>query len=1174
MDAVLKISIDSSAAEAGAKRVALMLENIKKEADRLGSGIKIDVDGSKARYGTNYVINGLKDVQKEAERTARSAKVVGDSFMRLRDLAMGLRGAMAVVGVGTGFSSMVSTIADFEQRMSNVKAVTQAGAEDMARMQKVARDLGATTKFSASEAAEGMVFLGQAGFDTSQIIQSMKPVLDLAAAGAMDLGRASEIAAAIMGGFKLQASDMTNIADTLAAAAASGALDLQDLGMAMKYVGPVASTLGVSLGDTAAAMVVLSNNGIKGEMAGTALRGVFASLIDPTKQAEKEIAALGITFDDLSPKSNTLSQIIDKLRKAGLDASMAFKLFGQEGAPAILSLVANNGELAKTSEEMKNVTDEASRMAKVMSDNLRGDFATLASAVQELTLQVGEGGLLGGLRSLTQTATGVVRVMAGMEDTLGDQAGYYIALTEAIKGLAAAFATIYVARTLAPMLSSMATAASAATASMTKMGVAARVAAVSMGLLRGAMAFLGGPIGVAITAIGAAIYYLSNRTKDAEKSQKVFNDRMEKLVGINAQLSTASGNRRVELETERQQVLKNADAEYALAEARLASLRAFQESGKKTIVDAIDSGAKRLDQALGFKGAGVNDTVDAASNLPGMGALGSVLGVTAGDMKLDTTNKQIDDTTAALASLADQRAKLREEAAKPIPALASSGGGAGAGVPPGGSGANPGIPIDEGELNRKVGAYKNATSEIINQTSKMAYVSQQVSGGDYAMEEAGMRYDLMEKAKEAGLYTSSEVENIKQVAAEYRRVSEEADNLRQSEEDKNNAISRSDEIWRSTLSPLEEYQIKLAELQDLHQQWIDTNGEVGISQSTLTAATKNLRDEINGTSYEGAIDQVQKYNDEVKKLLDLQQLYQDTNGELGLSPERAGDALGALADSMNSEGAAVFDETRTAAERYAIEIDKLNALHQLFIQTNGALGISQETLARGMELAAKKAAESGSELQRLASQYGDVGKQMENVAMGAALNLEDSLVDIAMGAKSAKEAFADFARSTAEMLMRTAIQMAIIRPLLMGLGAGFAGGGVMTPSGPMSLPMYAKGGVMSSLGDLPLKTYSAGGIADSPQVAIFGEGKMPEAYVPLPDGRRIPVKMEGGGGQGGGSGMSIVNNINVNMPQGAKQEDGDRFGQAIARQVEDAMNANLMKQQRPGGLLDPYGYGT
>lgn len=483
---------------------------------------------------------------------------------------------------------------------------------------------------------------------------------------------------------------------------------------------------------------------------------------------------------------------------------------------------------------------------------------------------------------------------------------------------------------------------------------------------------------------------------------------------------------------------------------------------------------------------------------------------------------------------------------------------------------------EEREAERRKKAFDNMLVNYSDEADALAYQNAQYGKTEQQLDMLTAQYELWNAAKEAGLGKDAATqESIRMISEGYAAAKQQARDLAEAEEEKNAAIQRSDEIWRSTLSPLDDYQIKLSELQDLHQQWIDTNGEVGISQSTLTAATKQLKDEINSTSYQAPIDQVKAYYDEVEKLLELQRLFEETNGELGLSPEQAGDALGALAESMNSEGAAVFDETRTAAERYAIEIAKLNDLHQLYIQTNGALGISQDTFNRALEMSAKRAAESGNSLQRLAAQYGDVGKQLEGVAMGAALNLEDSLVDIATGAKSAKEAFADFARSTAEMLMRTAIQMAIIRPLLMGMGGMFAGGGVMTSAGPMSLPTYAKGGVMTQFGDLPLKTYATGGVANSPQMAIFGEGRMPEAYVPLPDGRRIPVKMEGGaGGQGGGSGMSVVNNINVNMPQGGKQEDGDRFGQAIARQVEDAMNANLMKQQRPGGLLDPYGYGT
>lgn len=276
--------------------------------------------------------------------------------------------------------------------------------------------------------------------------------------------------------------------------------------------------------------------------------------------------------------------------------------------------------------------------------------------------------------------------------------------------------------------------------------------------------------------------------------------------------------------------------------------------------------------------------------------------------------------------------------------------------------------------------------------------------------------------------------------------------------------------------------------------------------------------------------------------------------------------------------------SRLNGEARDVERAKLDMLMQKKRELRDAtaeLTADEEKLAESLGKLSFKAEHSGRALLDLADQYMDVNKQMENAAMGGALALEDSLVDIATGAKSAREAFADFASSVAEQLMRAAIQMAIIGPLMRGMGMGFGGvgfaeGGIMTSSGPRSLPKYAKGGIMSSFGDVPLKTYSKGGIANSPQMAIFGEGKMPEAYVPLPDGRRIPVKMEGDGGArgGGGGGISVINQVSVTMPQGASKEDGTRFGDQIARQIEDAMNSNLLKQQKPGGILDPNGYGA
>lgn len=336
-------------------------------------------------------------------------------------------------------------------------------------------------------------------------------------------------------------------------------------------------------------------------------------------------------------------------------------------------------------------------------------------------------------------------------------------------------------------------------------------------------------------------------------------------------------------------------------------------------------------------------------------------------------------------------------------------------------------------------------------------------------------------------------------------------------------------------------------------------GGPAIREAALEQAVYNEAVSLGKENSQAEIDRIREKMVALRDLQDVQQSDQ-RNLDFTLNIEQMEREIG-LSRLMGEQR---FIE----AARIEMLMEKKRRLKDVTAELNDEELKQADTLGK----TAYAASRSGNALLELAERYGDINAQFQSVAMGGAMALEDSLVDIFTGAKSAKDAIADFASSLAEQMMRAAIQMAIIRPLLMGLGGfSFADGGVMTGSGPMSLPSYAKGGVMSKFGNVPLKSYSGGGIANSPQLALFGEGKMPEAYVPLPDGRRIPVKMEGGGG--GGTAVSMVNNISVNMPQNATKEQGEQFGDAIARQVEDAMNENLMKQQKPGGLLDPYGYG-
>ena len=1258
------------------------------------STLRIGIDSRQAVSGADQVSKSLRDIQAQAARAVKATESMEASFNKLKSAATGLNGILASLGLSAGFTQMVTTIAGFEQKMSNVKAVTKATAEEMERMQKAARALGATTNFSATQAAEGMVFLGQAGFTTSQIIQSMEPVLNLATAGAMDLGKAAEIAASIMGGFRLQASDMANIADVLAAAASAGALDLADLGNAMKYVGPVASSLGVSLQDTAAAMVVLSNSGVKGEQAGTALRGILSSLLDPSKEAEKDIKALGLTFDQISPKTNSFSQIIDKLKAAGIDATYAFKLFGQEGAPAISILTANNSALARTSGEMTKVGGEAKRMATVMGDNLAGDWKNLTGAAEELTLKIGEAGLLGALRSLTQTATGIVRVWAGMENTLGDQAEYYIRLANTVEALAVAIGTVLVGRALGGLIaraatavqSQMALAAStmatarataaatavesaaaasavaraqanvagaqaalqmaiaqdrasgsmlaqraaaaqlaaanaqlvaakgAATAAEAAHGAAiaattvrARAATVAMKLLSGAMAFFGGPIGVAITAIGAAIYYLQTRTTEAAKQQVVFNERLSKLRDINAELITASGTRRAELEAERQQVLKNADAEYALAEAKLKGLQAFKDSGQTSVVDKLDSGAKKLDQALGFKGAGVNDAVSAIGGLPGMGLAGKATGISVGDMQLDTTDKQIADTSAALSKLSDDRAKLREEANKPVAQMVPPPNGTPGGKPPAGGGGD----SQKESVLRK---YQEQLRELQEQEAAVQRLNAAYAEGPEAVEREAAALDLLkEKQRLNAQFTAEQTATLmRHVEALYgaekaAAVAKEIFSMDESihaQSDMNDAIKkgRDAEISATYAAEARAKAIELGVVND--QQSVDAiksriavlaeekkygellkdmrnrDEEIGDAQRMADAYLKEgdsvrqaaaaiqARQVLVSAGLPVTEQNLKLLTDQITKLQQVNQLQAENQrireGKFDLE-----------------QGYAEIEQLDLTGEAYYTAGERLTMLMQKKRETGNAaaeLTAEEEALAQALGQMQYQSVIANDALSQLGRQTLTTQQQFRDMTAQGLGHFEDALVDIVTGTKSAKEAFADMAKSIAADLARMAIRMAIIQPLAMMFGGGFGGGAAMAAApafggfasaasvGPIAWA-HSGGvvGVDTATTQRPfagLPKFHTGGLAsnETPAVLMKGEGVFTAAQMKA----LAPVNNNN-------VGAPVTINVTVQQSQGGDPAQAENQGRIIAKQVEMVMGDYIQKQQKNGGMLNPNG---
>jgi len=188
-------------------------------------------------------------------------------------------GAAGAIGVA---KSMLTTMGNFQESMNKVGAISKASATEMKALEDSARSLGATTRFSASEVADGMSFMAMAGFQVNEIVGAMPNVLNLATAASVDMATAADISSNILTGFGLKTSELAMANDVLVTAMTNSNVDLRMLGESMKYVGPVASGLGVSFTQTAAAIALMGNAGIQGSMSGTALRGSLTRLATPT----------------------------------------------------------------------------------------------------------------------------------------------------------------------------------------------------------------------------------------------------------------------------------------------------------------------------------------------------------------------------------------------------------------------------------------------------------------------------------------------------------------------------------------------------------------------------------------------------------------------------------------------------------------------------------------------------------------------------------------------------------------------------------------------------------------------------------------------------------------------------------------------------------------------------
>jgi TP901 family phage tail tape measure protein len=449
-------------------------------------GFELILDARRAKQGAKEfeasvrgVSAGAKRADKDLNRLDKRMHSVGKTAGSTKKMMVGLFGGLAATAA---IRTTLKTIIQFEDTMQTVRAVTKASDDEMKRLTATARIMGATTRYSASQAGEGLVFLARAGFTANQAIEALPHTLSLAAAGAIELGEAADFASNIMSAFRLETKEMERVVDVLVNTANSANTDVRQLAEAMKYSAPVAGALGISIEQTAAAIGVMGDAGIQGSMAGTSMRGVLAALVGPTDQAKKALKQMGLTAHEVNPEYNDLTEVFEKFRAANMGAAEANAIFGRRNISAALVIASSTEklrELTRANEEAERAARDA---AKTMSDDLEGALKSLGSVVSELMLQTGDSGLGESLRSTIDLMTDTLRVLAGMEIEYEKNAEMAEFLAAAITGIGGAIA-VFAAYKTAVLAAKLAMMAFNAVVAMNPIGLIGTALAVVIGTL-------------------------------------------------------------------------------------------------------------------------------------------------------------------------------------------------------------------------------------------------------------------------------------------------------------------------------------------------------------------------------------------------------------------------------------------------------------------------------------------------------------------------------------------------------------------------------------------------------------------------------------------------------------------------------------------------------------------
>ncbi|KOC32553.1 phage tail tape measure protein [Clostridium botulinum] len=398
-----------------AKKAKQKVDELKKEYDKKKKAVE-----SNARAIQNYTTNEnkanaemvktqrqLNAVNAQLDRNKNKWVQASESMKRHSEKLRGYGEKAQKIGstLTTHVTMPIAGIAaaaahvgmNFEEGMSKVAAVSGATGSDLEALKAKAEEMGSKTKFSATEASEGLLYMSMAGWKTNEMLAGLPPILNLATAAGAELGTTSDIVTDALTAFNLKAQDATHFTDVIAAASSNANTDVVMLGESFKYCAPLCGSLGYKAEDAALALGLMANAGIKGSQSGTALRSIITRLVKPTKESAAAMEKLGIKITDSHGKMKPFEQIIGELREAfnkltpAQRGTIAAQLAGQEAMSGLLAIVnAAPSDYEKLKGSITTCDGATQKMADTMQNNAKGSITTMKSAVEGAAIKAFE----------------------------------------------------------------------------------------------------------------------------------------------------------------------------------------------------------------------------------------------------------------------------------------------------------------------------------------------------------------------------------------------------------------------------------------------------------------------------------------------------------------------------------------------------------------------------------------------------------------------------------------------------------------------------------------------------------------------------------------------------------------------------------------------------------------